>query len=403
MRRLFQILFALLISGEVSVWATDGISVANLEIRKNGEAMLNIDLTNENYLSAGFQFVINLPEGINVKTDNSGAFIIEKGSRLSTVSDKYILSMSNLSEGKYQLLCYTDNPNKAIPGTSGTVASIMLVADESLQLDDVLEASLSEIVVTETDGATEHEYINVPFSITITNRILLDETSTVMPESGTSVSVLVKRTIKAGQWSTIVLPFAMTQNQVYNAFGSDVELANFTGYETEEDEQENIVSINVKFSDLNIEDGMEANHPYIIKVQEPIKEFVVDNVNVEPIDDPKVAAVKRTKKQWSELIGTYVANTEVPDQTLFLSDNKFWYSTGTTRMKAFRAYFDFYDVLSIVENASSRISIGFGDEPTAVDADIATGNEKKHYDLQGRRAVPHRKGLYIVDKKKVVK
>ncbi|MBQ7443801.1 MAG: hypothetical protein IJS59_08075 [Bacteroidaceae bacterium] len=40
---------------------------------------------------------------------------------------------------------------------------------------------------------------------------------------------------------------------------------------------------------------------------------------------PTVAAVKRTKKQWSEMTGTYVAGTLLESQKLFISGNKFWY------------------------------------------------------------------------------
>lgn len=55
-----------------------------------------------------------------------------------------------------------------------------------------------------------------------------------MPEAAEGVNVRVKRTIKANEWSTLVLPFAMTAEQVKSAFGNDVQLADFTGVETEE-------------------------------------------------------------------------------------------------------------------------------------------------------------------------
>ena len=36
---------------------------------------------------------------------------------------------------------------------------------------------------------------------------------------------------------------------------------------------------------------------------------------------------------------------------MFLSGSQFWYSAGLTQMKAYRAYFDFYDVLYAVEGS----------------------------------------------------
>ena len=107
--------------------------------------------------------------------------------------------------------------------------------------------------------------------------------------------------------------------------------------------------------------AIEANHPYIIKVSEAITEFTVDGVDVEPEDEPVVATVKRTRKQWSEMIGMYVADTEIPSKTLFLNSNKFYYSTGATKTKAFRAYFDFFDVLTDVDNSYEVKGNPFGD------------------------------------------
>lgn len=95
----------------------------------------------------------------------------------------------------------------------------------------------------------------------------------------------------------------MTEEQVTTAFGDDVKLGDFTGY-TAEGADENVTGIRVHFI---LATAIEANHPYIIKVSQAVSEFTADGVDVEPEDEPTVAAVKRTKKQWSEFIGTYVA------------------------------------------------------------------------------------------------
>ena len=233
--------------------------------------------------------------------------------------------------------------------------------------------------------------------------VLLDENSTVAPESSNgTVTVLVKRTIKADEWSTICLPFAMTEEQCKAAFGDDVQIADFTGYETEEDADENFVGITVNFTSAT---AIEANHPYIIKVTEPVTEFTVDGVDIDPEEEPTVAAIKRTRKQWSEFIGTYVANTTLEGQMLFLSGSNFWYSTGATTMKAFRAYFDFCDVLTDVENALSaaRIFISFSNETTGVSEKVAvTDDETPAYSLSGQRVMNPKKGLYIKNDKKIV-
>ena len=148
---------------------------------------------------------------------------------------------------------------------------------------------------------------------------------------------------------------------------------------------------------------IEANHPYIIKVSNNITEFSVEEVDIAPEEEPTVAAVKRTKKQWSEMIGTYVAQTTLDATCLFLSENKFWYSAGNTKMKAFRAYFDFYDVLTEIEDTySSRIILNFPDDETTGIRNIAPSMNNRYYDLQGRQIDMPNKGIYVKDGRKVV-
>ena len=104
-------------------------------------------------------------------------------------------------------------------------------------------------------------------------------------------------------------------------------------------------------------EAIEANHPYLIAVSKPFSKFNAYAVDIEPVDVPKVATLTRTSSLWSEFIGTYVAETIVPNNMLFLNANKFYYSTGKTKMKAFRAYFDFSDVLDDLSDAEAKVRI----------------------------------------------
>lgn len=238
--------------------------------------------------------------------------------------------------------------------------------------------------------------------------VVLDEDSTIAPNaSNGSVDVRIKRTIKADEWSTICLPFAMTEEQVKESFGSDTQLANFIGVETQTDTYENVTGLIVKFATAT---SIEANHPYIIKVSEDMSEFTIHDATIEPNEaivkcDRKGTGTSDAPYRWNCFVGTYVAQTELPAMTLFLNGNQFWYSAGATKMKAFRGYFDFYDVLTDVENAYSEVKM-------AVDIDgIATsiGGIRNYmpesvYDLQGRKqqSGSQRKGIYVVNGKKVV-
>ena len=74
-------------------------------------------------------------------------------------------------------------------------------------------------------------------------------------------------------------------------------------------------------------------------------------------------------------------------------------------MKAFRAYFEFLDVLAEVEEqygSGSRIFMNFVDNEATGIRNIKSSEDGKYFDLEGRGVKPTKKGLYIKDGKKVV-
>lgn len=243
---------------------------------------------------------------------------------------------------------------------------------------------------------------DVTFTVKVVNAhtVVLDENATAIPETAESVNVRVRRTINANSWSTICLPFAMTEEQVTSAFGTDVELADFTSWSSEEDDDGNIVAISVGFTDVT---EIEANHPYIIKVKNAITEFTADGVDIEAEEEPSVMVGKK-KAERGYMIGNYVAGTTIPENDLFLNGSKFWYSKGLSTMKAFRAYFEFADVLTNVEEAGARIVLSFPDEPTGIDAmSKHIDYDGQTYNLLGEKVTDTlRKGIYIRDGKKMV-
>ena len=92
--------------------------------------------------------------------------------------------------------------------------------------------------------------------------------------------------------------------------------------------------------------------------------------------------------------------------TLFLNDNKFWYSTGQTKMKAFRAYFDFYDdVLTEVESAAGVIEFKFGfDDATGIDnVNLNLNHSEATFNLAGQRVGKNYKGIVVTKGKKALR
>ncbi|MBR6047503.1 MAG: hypothetical protein IKP44_05385 [Bacteroidaceae bacterium] len=387
----FLVTFCLLLG--MSNALADELTVSDITIPQGGNATLSVSLANSGTYRQLFQFDLTLPEGVSLV---EGSAMLSEERFENTTG----LSYSKLSDGVYKFVCSPSGANKTpISGDSGVLMTVNLQSDASLTVEAVLEGKITNIEMT-TSESTAWNPADLSFKITVgeplSYDVLLDENSTTAPSAATGVDVLVKRTIKANSWSTICLPFAMSEAQVKAAFGDDVKLADFKGYEVTED-GENIVGITVNFEAAT---AIEANHPYIINVSEPVSQFIVEGVDIAPNDKPMVNY--GTKRLPKSIEGTYVAETVVPEFCLFLNDNKFWYSTSQTKMKAFRAYFNFIDVLTEVDDADLNVKMSIGGEETRIDGLMPETSNDAIYDLTGRKVEKAEKGIYIVNGKKVL-
>jgi len=389
-----------MLAGWEHVMGDNTLSVKDVLLPQGGTVTVEIGMDNTDDITA-LQFDLSLPAGLTVAKNERGRLLYAKTARC----EEHSLTIQENETGEYRVLLYSVD-NYLIDGTSGPFMTFTLQADPSLGVGTSHDVNLSGIILTRVDQ-TKFAPADMTVHVTIAEatdlRTVLDETSTTAPEAASGVDVRVRRTIAAGEWNTICLPFAMTEAQTKEAFGNDVQLADFTGYDVTENADAEIAGITVHFQGVT---AIEANHPYIIKVAAPVTEFTVDGVDITPEEEPTNATIKRTRKAWSEMTGTYTAGFTVPEQTLFLSGGKFWYSTGQTKMKAFRAYFDFYDVLAEVENASVKMVVNFGDETGLSSVSFSIENDQSSmYDIQGRKVQGQnaQKGIYIINGKKILK
>ena len=426
---LFSMLLLLGLSNAVMAEDTDisaldnAIYIENFEAGIGKQVTISIKMKNSGQIR-GYQCDLYLPEGMSFAKDGSNNPIARiSGGR--TTTEYHALTKSIQDDGCLRLLCNASEVHY-FSGNDGEVAQVTVDVSESMAAGNYT-ISLKNIKMGATSNPEEGTSIDeIKSTVTVAVQnydVLLDENSTVAPTaSDGAVDVLVKRTIKAGNWSTICLPFAMTEAQVKSVFGDDVQLADFTGYDTTEDADENIVGITVNFAAAT---SIEANHPYIIKVSNDVAEFTVNGVEVSPEDEPTVTFGTTTGKGKNAVYhpmdfnGTYVAEFNIYNaafgRALFLNNSKFYYATENTKsMKAFRAYFDFDDVLSEVENASAnsriRMSIGGSGNTTKIgNVDSLQANSGRVYSINGQflgedvavETLP--KGLYIVNGKKILK
>lgn len=390
--------------------AQNRVYVPDFEISPNGDVVdmaINIELDAADYYTA-FEANIELPEGFTYQFDGETTDIVyEEGDCLSDHGVS-----PNFSEGIAKVVVVSMN-SKAFKGTSGTTAWLKVIPPTDVEIGQTFTGTIKDIVLVPILGAKQ-KLDAQEFTITVGDgRVKLNENATEIPEEASGVNVTVLRTIKANEWSTLCLPFAITADQMATAFGEGVEVkvADFQGTDPTFDDDDNVVSVKANFATIG---AIEANHPYIIRVSEKVDEIKVDGVTIAPNEDEAFiefdnGLTGRKRVVYSGFYGTYRAGTVLENNTLFLYDNKFYYSKGSTKMKAFRAYFDFLDVLPEFEAA--KLSFYVDDAPTRIEGLSHDGVEDGAiYTLGGQlvgkdvRIDQLPKGVYIINgKKRVVK
>ena len=409
MKKILFTMMALLAIAGTSKAQTNALSVADIELPQNSNASLIVSFqfdAADTY--TGYQFNLELPSDLEFVMSSGTNVANTKG---SCHAESHSVT-ANLSEGIVKVAALSGNSDP-LSGTSGTLLTFTIKPKGELTIGKTYTGNIKDIIIVPVEG-TKKNLENRTFTITIGEpadlRTILDETSTTAPEAATGVDVRVRKTIKANEWSTICLPFAMDATQVKAAFGNDVQLGDFTGYTPEYEGDENVTAITVNFDEAT---AIEANHPYIIKVSSAITDFTADGVTINP-DEAIVSfgyntgSGKNKKYHPSDFIGTYVADfdfyNEANSYPLFLNGNKFWYATeNSMHMKAFRAFFDLDEYLPEVEDAGAPVFFSFNNDITGIKNIQQAVEDGKYYNLNGQRVENLKKGeIYIKNGKKVV-
>lgn len=383
----------------------------DVTIGKARTATLYIGMDDEVERWHGFSMDISLPKGITMKCDDDDNPIFTMLARMQGRSS----GMSNYQETKdLWSFAFTQTTMSGIRVGTDPLFSVTLIAADDVA-DGTYTGKITNVVFATLEDQAEYPK-DAEFTITVDHTkletVTLDETSTTAPTaSDGEVNVQVKRTIKGGEWSTLCLPFAMTGEQVTNVFGSDVQLADYSGWEGTyaSDDDENPSHITVSFTSVQASDGLKVNHPYVIKTSADISEFSLEAVTISPESEPAVTTGSARRGTLGSFIGNYVADFTVPEKTLFLDEGQFWYSAGKTKMKAFRAYFDLSGVLQSYFDGTTNAKIDISLDGATGIGKISNDNADNStvYSLegtvvsrQGTAGLPQ--GVYIVGGKKVI-
>lgn len=400
---LFSLMALLAIAGTSTAQTENALTVADIELPQNGDAELVINFqldTPDSY--TGYSFNIEFPADLSFEMDT------ETGPTdvAYTMGDCYHKShgvTANLDNGMVKVACLSTG---SVPLTkqSGELLSFTVKAGD-LTIGDTYTLKIKDILFVPVEGEKK-SLTDVTFTVKIVEndgRIKFKETSNKLPKytEGETVNVRVFRTIKANDWNTICLPFTMTKDQVEAAFGSGYEVKQYKNYTATIDETTLIpsaITVNFNSYTLNALKKLNAGTPYLIKTTKNIESFDVDGVTI----STQLNDVSGAETEY-EIPGKFkgvLVKTTVPENGLFISGNKFYYSAGKTNIKAFRGWFNLDAVLNVAVGAPVYLNID--GEATGIKLIKAQNDDDAYYNLSGQRVENPAKGLYIKNGKKVI-
>lgn len=231
---------------------------------------------------------------------------------------------------------------------------------------------------------------------------VLDETSTTYAvTAGTYNAVKFTRTLKAGMWNTICLPFSLSAAQITSLFGAETVVAQY-------DALKDANALNFSATTT-----MTANTPYLIKPQNVNTDNTYTLSGTIAIDgnNAKRVTFNDGTGNVASLTGNFTSIT-VPIDSFFISSNKFYMATSsTTKLKGFRAYVSILPTSAGAKANGMSFNVDETLETTSI-TNVDAGKEDKEqeiYNLNGQlvrkgniEAAQLPKGIYMVEGNKII-
>lgn len=248
------------------------------------------------------------------------------------------------------------------------------------------------------DGKVKIEVANMPSSnqagwfsfgdvrlVRLGNRdVTLDEATDNTFEA-MDANVTLKRSFVANKWNTLVLPFAVSAEDVKAKFGNDAKVVEYSNAE----------DVNINFTTST--NGIKANVPVLIKpaAVNTEKTYTFNGVSIVVADpNPKADGTNYS------FVGSYKPYDLVNDDYMLYADK--WWKTeagDTYKIKAFRAY-----IKANTPAAAKQLNLVIDGQTTGLKLNTVNGNiEGETYNIAGQRVGNSYKGLVIKNGKKIIK
>lgn len=219
-----------------------------------------------------------------------------------------------------------------------------------------------------------------------------DSTPSIPTSTDTYYGTTITRTVTAGQWNTLVLPYTFTSDMATRVFGSGTTYATFTGASNSG------TSYTLNFTSTT--EDIAAGTPFIIYPDTTVTEI--------PEQVVVLSSTLNNVTYNNVTFSGFYYGTEVPAGSVYLAANNKLktLSAASTTMKGFRAYFTLPDT-----GSAKPFSISVdGSTVTGIDGVTTTGETSKNssnvYRLDGTLVGTSLEGLqsgiYIQNGKKVI-
>lgn len=251
------------------------------------------------------------------------------------------------------------------------------------------------LTLTKDNNGEQRQIVmaNIDLKKAVAEDITIAETADYTP-AAKYANVTFQRTLVEG-WNGLVLPFDMTATDVKTTFdASKVKVFNGITFDDEK-------GVTLNFADAT---ELKAGQPFLVKADAAGTSYTINNV-ILPADALQNITKTDATAEYT-MKGTYAATTDLTGVSFALiQGTKYFYHTAgvnSSSAKAFRAYFE----NNSTDPGAARVSFNLDDEMATGISEISGKTNQTAgtiYDLQGRKVENAKKGLYIMNGKKIIK
>ena len=213
-------------------------------------------------------------------------------------------------------------------------------------------------------------------------------------ETKDDVTVTVARSVKADQWNTIYLPFAMTAEQIAGAFGEGTKVAGLASYDADNE--------NLMFTSVT---ETAANTAYLLKPANDVEEFTVEGVDVTYVADKDLSnpLILTPGALFEGVIDNHTIAT--PASLYYLANgNKIKLLAENGQLKALHGYFIIGGGINDDPFSAKTFTVdGAATGIIAVENGEQLFRSGEMYNTAGQRVNDSYRGVVIVNGKKVIK